>query len=84
MEKTHITHVNDGFVFLGLRIIRKRGKTGRMSVVTTILQEKAKTFAHKLSEVLSCDHDLSKVDMVEQLNSKLACWLVNTEVTSNH
>ena len=34
MEKTRITHVNDGFVFLGHRIIRKRGKTGRMSVVT--------------------------------------------------
>ena len=25
MKKTHITHVNDGFVFLGHRIIRKRG-----------------------------------------------------------
>lgn len=25
MDKTHITHVNDGFVFLGHRIIRKRG-----------------------------------------------------------
>ena len=25
MEKTHITHVNDGFVFLGHRVIRKRG-----------------------------------------------------------
>src|SRR5690554_7640320 len=31
MEKTHITHVNDGFVFLGHRIIRKRGD--RKSVV---------------------------------------------------
>jgi group II intron reverse transcriptase/maturase len=74
MEKTHITHVNDGFIFLGHRIIRKRGKTGRMSVVTTIPQEKAKAFAHKLSDALSGDHDLSKVDMVEHLNSKLAGW----------
>jgi len=74
MEKTHITHVNDGFVFLGHRIIRKRGKTGRMSVVTTIPHEKAKTFAHKLSEALSGDHDLSKVDMIDRLNSKLAGW----------
>ena len=30
MEKTHITHVNDGFIFLGHRIIRKRGSRGRM------------------------------------------------------
>ncbi|PYE29834.1 group II intron reverse transcriptase/maturase [Rhizobium sp. PP-WC-1G-195] len=28
MEKTHVTHVNDGFVFLGHRIIRKRGAHG--------------------------------------------------------
>ena len=28
MAKTHITHVNDGFVFLGHRIIRKRGPRG--------------------------------------------------------
>lgn len=28
MEKTHVTHVNDGFVFFGHRIIRKRGPRG--------------------------------------------------------
>nr|WP_309143587.1 hypothetical protein [Bradyrhizobium sp. CCGB01] len=62
MEKTHITHVNDGFVFLGHRIIRKRGSSGRMAVVTTIPKEKAKAFARRLSKVLSGDHDLAKVD----------------------
>ena len=74
MEKTHITHVNDGFIFLGHRIIRKRGKAGRMSVVTTIPKEKAKAFIHKLSKVLSSNHDLSKVDMVDRLNRQLAGW----------
>ena len=33
MEKTHITHVNDGFVFLDHRIIRKRGPRERMRPV---------------------------------------------------
>jgi len=74
MEKSHITHVNDGFVFLGHRIIRKRGSSGRMSVVTTIPKEKAKAFVRKLSEALSGDHDLSKVDMVDRLNRQLAGW----------
>ena len=74
MDKTHITHVNDGFVFLGHRIIRKRGSRGRMSVVTTIPKEKAKAFAHKLTEVLSGNHDLGKVDMVDRLNRQLAGW----------
>lgn len=74
MEKTHVTHVNDGFVFLGHRIIRKRGSGGRMSVVTTIPKEKAKAFVRKLSEVLSGDHDVGKVDMVDRLNRQLAGW----------
>ncbi|MER8646776.1 hypothetical protein [Mesorhizobium sp. M1252] len=52
MEKTHVTHVNDGFVFLGHRIIRKCGAHGRMSVVTTIPKEKAKGFVRKLTETL--------------------------------
>ena len=74
MDKTHITHVNDGFVFLGHRIIRKRGSTGRMVVVTTIPKEKAKAFARKLSDTLSGNHDLCKVDMVDRLNRQLAGW----------
>ena len=74
MDKTHITHVNDGFVFLGHRIIRKRGSTGRMMVVTTIPKEKAKAFTRKLSDTLSGNHDLCKVDMVDRLNRQLAGW----------
>jgi RNA-directed DNA polymerase len=74
MDKTHITHVNDGFVFLGHRIIRKRGSTGRMVAVTTIPKEKAKAFAHRLSDALSGNHDISKVDMVDRLNRQMAGW----------
>ncbi len=74
MEKTHITHVNDGFVFLGYRIIRKRGPRGRMRVVSTIPKEKAKAFVCKLTEVLSRDYDLGKVDMIDRLNRQLAGW----------
>ena len=74
VAKSHITHVNDGFVFLGHRIIRKRGSRGRMTVVTTIPKEKTKAFAHKLTEALSGDHDLDKIDMVDRLNRQLAGW----------
>ena len=74
MEKTHITHVSDGFVFLGHRIIRKRGSTGRRVVVTTIPQEKAKAFAHRVSKALSEDHHIPKVDMVDRLNRQLRGW----------
>ena len=74
MEKTHITHVDDGFVFLGHRIIRRRGSNGHMSVVTTIPKEKAKAFVRKLTDTLSGNHDVGKVDMVDRLNRQLAGW----------
>lgn len=45
-----------------------------MVVVTTIPKEKAKAFTHKLSDALSTDHDLSKVDMINRLNRQLAGW----------
>ena len=74
MDKTHITHVNDGFIFLGHRIIRKRGSAGRMAVVSTIPKEKAKAFTQKLTKALSSNHSLNKVDMIEYLNRQLAGW----------
>jgi RNA-directed DNA polymerase len=74
MEKTHITHVDDGFVFLGHRIIRKRGSHGSLSVVTTIPKEKAKTFARRLVEALSGNHEVAPVDMIESLNRQLTGW----------
>lgn len=53
MEKTQITHVNDRFVFLGHRIIRKRSRYGEMRVVSTIPRDKAKNFAASLTALLS-------------------------------
>ncbi|KZL26320.1 Group II intron-encoded protein LtrA [Pseudovibrio sp. WM33] len=74
MDKTHITHVNDGFTFLGHRIIRKRSRWGTMRVSTTIPKEKAKAFTHKLVKALSGNHDISAVDMIDRLNRQLAGW----------
>ena len=74
MEKTHITHVNDGFTFLGHRIIRKKGPRGTMRPVTTIPKEKAKNFAAKLTKQLSGDYSANKIDLVESLNRQLAGW----------
>ena len=48
MEKTHITHVNDGFTFLGHRIIRKRGPRGTMRPVSTIPHDKLRSFSREL------------------------------------
>jgi len=74
MDKTHITHVNDGFVFLGHRIIRKRGPKGNMRPVTGIPKEKSNAFAFSLSQELTGDLSCSMIDKVEKLNQKLKGW----------
>ena len=74
MDKTHVTHVNDGFTFLGHRIIRKRGPRGTMRPVTTIPKDKFGNFAHKLVKELSGNYCVNKIDLVERLNRKLAGW----------
>ncbi|EDU7996635.1 group II intron reverse transcriptase/maturase, partial [Salmonella enterica subsp. diarizonae] len=76
MDKTRITHVNDGFIFLGHRIIRKRSRYGGMRVVTTIPRDKARNFAASLTTLLSGNYSESKIDMVEILNRKLKGWAV--------
>ena len=74
MEKTRITHVNDGFVFLGHRIIRKRGPRGSMRPVTTIPKDKLRSFAYRLAKELSGNYSRNKIDLVEHLNRQLAGW----------
>jgi len=74
MAKTHITHVNDGFTFLGHRIIRKRGPRGMMRPVSTIPKEKSRGLARKLTATLSGNDHVNKIDMVETLNRQLAGW----------
>ena len=75
MDKTHITHVNDGFIFLGHHIIRKKGPTGKLRIVTNIPWEKYRRFIEKLVKQLSGNYDMSVVDMVESLNRQIIGWV---------
>ncbi len=75
MNKTHITHVNDGFTFLGHRIIRKKGPTGSMRPVTTIPYEKSKNFSSKIVTELSKDYSVNKIEMIDRLNQKITGWV---------
>ena len=72
--ETHITHVNDGFVFLGHRIIRKRGPRGRMRPVTTIPWKKYRGFAERLVKQLSGNYGMNRMDLMERLNRQIAGW----------
>ena len=83
MDKTHITHVNDGFVFLGHRIIRKRNRKGEMRISTSIPKDKARNFIAKLTKELSGNYSKSKIDMVELINRKLKGWSHFYQFTDN-
>lgn len=74
VEKTHITHVNDGFVFLGHRIIRKRSGRGHMRPVTGIPRGNAKRVAAKITQLLSSNYDVSATTMIERVNRIVKGW----------
>ncbi len=74
MEKTAITHVNDGFIFLGHRVIRKKGPHGTWRVVTNIPHEKLKTFIDKLVKKLSSSYHCDKFEMVVDINQQISGW----------
>lgn len=83
MDKTRITHVNDGFVFLGHRIIRKRGPRGRMRPVSMIPWEKYRRFAEKLVKQLSGDYSMNRMDMMDHLNRQLGGWAAFYQYTDH-
>jgi RNA-directed DNA polymerase len=74
MDKSRVTHVNDGFTFLGHRVIRKRGPRGTMRPVTTIPIDKLRRFAAKLTQQLSGNYSENKIDLIEKLNRQIAGW----------
>lgn len=74
MEKTKITHANDGFVFLGHRLIRKRNKKGVMRITSTIPRKKSKDFAHNIAKTLSSGYGDNKIGVVKSLNKRLMGW----------
>ncbi|WP_232668289.1 hypothetical protein [Pseudonocardia sp. TRM90224] len=50
VEKTHITHIDDGFVFLGFRIQRRRRGDGRRVVLTIPSKRGLVGVMHKIKQ----------------------------------
>jgi len=75
MDKTNITHINDGFMFLGYQIARKRTASGKMNIVTSIPKIKLDNFCAKLRQVLSKDFSMDSFDMLMSLTAKIRGWL---------
>ena len=66
IDKTRVTHVNDGFIFLGHRIV--------VTAKCGLSRRSARNFALSLTLLLSGNYNESKVDMTQQLSRKLKGW----------
>ena len=52
-EKTKVTHITEGFTFLGYKIIRGMGQSGKMVPKVLIPDSAIKRFQHKTREILA-------------------------------
>ena len=84
MEKTKVTHVNDGFKFLGLWIERSIGQSGKLASRIRIPQEAYRRIRHKVLETLApatCSHSLRF--KILQLNRIIGGWCRYYQHTSS-
>ncbi len=69
-EKTRITHVEDGFDFLGQNVRRYRcGK-----VLTKPSSQSVKTFLSKIRETIDNSGSLTAGEMIQRLNQQIKGW----------
>jgi RNA-directed DNA polymerase len=52
-EKTKVTHITEGFDFLGYRIIRDMGRNGKMAPKVHIPKKAIKRFQHKMRGIMN-------------------------------
>jgi RNA-directed DNA polymerase len=74
-SKTHITHIDDGFVFLGFRIQRWPGRDGRRVVRTIASKEALARVMHKIKEATGPQTtSLQLSQVLQKINPILRGW----------
>jgi len=74
-EKTLVTHVDDGFVFLGFHIQGKRRGDGRHVILTIPSKVALKAVMHKIKQATSASMtSLRLVDVLAKINPILRGW----------
>jgi RNA-directed DNA polymerase len=68
-EKTHITHIEDGFNFLGQNIRKHRGK-----LIITPSKKNVKAFLTKVREVIRKNRQATAGELIAQLNPIIRGW----------
>ena len=74
-EKTHITHIDDGFVFLGFHIQAKTGNGGRRVVLTIPSKQALASVMHKIKKLTARGTtSLSLAEVLRTVNPVLRGW----------
>jgi RNA-directed DNA polymerase len=74
-HKTHITHIDDGFVFLGFRIQRWPGRDGRRMVRTIASKDALARVMHKIKEATGPATTCLRLSQVlRKINPILGGW----------
>jgi RNA-directed DNA polymerase len=69
-EKTRITHIKDGFDFLGQTV--RRFRCGKILIKPS--KRSVKTFLAKIQETIDNSGDMTAGDLVERLNQQIKGW----------
>ena len=74
-EKTKVTHITEGFDFLGYRIIRSLGRKGKMAPKVLIPKKAIKKFQYKIRAILapSTTHESASAK-IQALNGLIRGW----------
>jgi RNA-directed DNA polymerase len=74
-EKTHITHIDDGFVFLGFHIQRKTRGDGRRVVLTIPSKQALTAVMHKIKKLTARGTtSMSLAQVLRKVNPVLRGW----------
>jgi RNA-directed DNA polymerase len=75
VEKTHVTHIDDGFVFLGFRIQRTTRGDSRQVVLTYPSKDALARVMHKIKEATRADTTSQRLwDVLWKINPILRGW----------
>ncbi len=74
VEKTHITHIDDGFVFLGFRIQRRRRGDGRRVVLTIPSKQALAGVMHKIKQATKTGTSRTLGQVLRKINPILRGW----------
>jgi len=68
-EKTHVTHIEEGFDFLGWNVRRYRGK-----LLIKPSSKNVKAFYRKVAEVISTNKQAKQENLIRRLNPMIRGW----------